>query len=52
MLLAYGTHHIDPANRLSTVQEAHRVLRLGGVFVLHDFEVGGPMDEWFSKVVN
>jgi SAM-dependent methyltransferase len=52
VLLAYGTHHIDPANRLSTVREAQRVLRPGGVFVLHDFEVGSPMDEWFSKVVN
>jgi SAM-dependent methyltransferase len=52
VLLAYGTHHIDPSDRSFAFQEAHRVLRPGGVFVIHDFEVGGPMDKWFGEVVD
>lgn len=52
VLLAYGSHHIDRDQRLDVVREAHRVLRPGGVFVLHDFPVGSPVDEWFSKVVD
>lgn len=52
VLLAYGTHHIAPCDRLSTVEEGYRVLRPGGVFVLHDFEVNSPMDDWFAQVVD
>lgn len=52
VLLAYGSHHIDPDVRASLVEEAHRILRPGGVFVLHDFLVGSPMDDWFAEVVD
>ncbi|KAJ5864523.1 uncharacterized protein N7529_006439 [Penicillium soppii] len=52
VLLAYGTHHIDPSSRLNATKEAYRALRPGGLFVLHDFEVGGPMDVWFDDVVD
>lgn len=44
-------HYIDPSDRL-VVQGAHRVLRPGGVFAIHDFEVGWPMDKWFGEVVD
>jgi len=52
VLLAYGTHHIDPGARLGVVEEAYRVLRSGGTFVLHDFLVGSPVDRWFSEIVD
>jgi SAM-dependent methyltransferase len=52
VLLAYGTHHIPPEDRLTAVEESFRVLRPGGLFVLHDFEAGGAMDGWFSQVVD
>lgn len=52
MLLAYGTHHIPPASRSVVVDEAFRVIEPGGVFVLHDFPAGSPVDTWFAKVVD
>ena len=52
VLLAYGTHHIPSGDRLTVVDEAFRVLRPGGVFVMHDFESGGAMDTWFGDVVD
>lgn len=52
VLVAYGSHHIAPADRFDLVREAHRVLRPGGVLVLHDFLAGSPMDTWFSEVVD
>ena len=52
VLLAYGTHHIPPGDRLTVVDEGFRVLRPGGAFVMHDFESGGAMDTWFSEVVD
>jgi ubiquinone/menaquinone biosynthesis C-methylase UbiE len=52
VLFAYGTHHIPPDDRLAACQEAHRVLRPGGRVVLHDFEEGSPMADWFNVVVD
>lgn len=52
VLLAYGTHHLPESDRLLAAEESLRVLRPGGVFVMHDFEVGGPMDVWFEQVVD
>jgi SAM-dependent methyltransferase len=52
VMLAYGSHHIDPAQRATVAEEALRILQPGGVFVLHDFAVGTPVDTWFSKVVD
>jgi SAM-dependent methyltransferase len=52
VLLAYGSHHIAPDQRAGLVAEAHRILRPGGVFLLHDFLVGSPMDSWFAEVVD
>jgi ubiquinone/menaquinone biosynthesis C-methylase UbiE len=52
VLVAYGTHHIAVEDRAALVAEAHRVLRPGGVLVLHDFLVGSPMGEWFDQVVD
>jgi SAM-dependent methyltransferase len=52
VLLAYGTHHIPEADRRRVADEAFRVIEPGGVFVLHDFLAGSPVDTWFAKVVD
>lgn len=52
VLLAYGTHHIPVAARGAVAEEAYRVLRPGGTFVLHDFQAGSPADVWFATVVD
>lgn len=51
-LLAYGTHHIAPADRPAAVREAFRVTRPGGRVVLHDFEDMSPMARFFARVVH
>lgn len=52
VVIAYGTHHIPPAERILAYSEAYRVLRPGGRIVVHDFEKGGKMDAWFTEVVH
>ena len=52
ILIAYGSHHLAANERLEAAAEAYRTLRVGGRFVLHDFEVGGPVDAWFGTVVH
>ncbi|RUW33608.1 MAG: class I SAM-dependent methyltransferase [Mesorhizobium sp.] len=52
VLMAYGTHHIPRDERATAVQAAARILRPGGIFVLHDFEEGSPTARWFADVVS
>ncbi len=52
VLLAYGTHHIPPADRPATASEAFRVLRSGGSLVMHDFAEGSAVARWFANVVH
>ncbi|WP_292414977.1 methyltransferase domain-containing protein [Mesorhizobium sp.] len=52
VLMAYGTHHIPRAQRAIAVQAAARILRPGGMLVLHDFEEGSPTARWFADVVS
>jgi SAM-dependent methyltransferase len=52
VLLAYGTHHIAPQDRLTAVTEALRVVRPGGRVVLHDFDDSSPMAHFFAGVVH
>lgn len=52
VLIAYGSHHLPAAARPAAAAEASRTLKPGGRFVLHDFEIGGPVDAWFSQVVH
>jgi len=52
VLVAYGSHHIEPDDRLSAVTEAYRTLAPNRRLVFHDFEVGSPMDTWFADVVD
>ncbi|MBT2393895.1 class I SAM-dependent methyltransferase [Streptomyces sp. ISL-1] len=51
-LLAYGTHHIAPADRPRAAAEAVRVVRPGGRVVLHDFDESSPMARFFTDVVH
>jgi SAM-dependent methyltransferase len=52
VLLAYGTHHLTQDQRAVAVREASRTLARNGRLVLHDFEIGGPVDKWFREVVH
>ena len=52
VLIAYGTHHIPPYERAKAVSEAWRTLKPGGRLVIHDFELGGAVDQWFRNVVH
>ncbi|MCF6127881.1 methyltransferase domain-containing protein [Mesorhizobium sp. M7A.F.Ca.CA.001.07.2.1] len=52
VLMAYGTHHIPRALRATAVQASARILRPGGILVLHDFEEGSPTARWFADVVS
>ncbi|HEY1349294.1 MAG TPA: class I SAM-dependent methyltransferase [Ktedonobacteraceae bacterium] len=51
-IIAYGAHHIPPAQRLQAVQEAFRVLKPGGKLIFHDFEEQSPVATWFASVVD
>jgi SAM-dependent methyltransferase len=51
-LLAYGTHHIAPADRPVAIAEAMRVVRAGGRIVVHDFDGSSPMAAFFARVVH
>jgi ubiquinone/menaquinone biosynthesis C-methylase UbiE len=51
-IFAYGTHHIPQIQRSQAAKEAARVLKIGGRWVLHDFEEGSPMARWFGDIVN
>ncbi|WP_210212340.1 hypothetical protein, partial [Mesorhizobium sp. M4B.F.Ca.ET.049.02.1.2] len=44
--------HIPRAERAIAVRAAARILRPGGIFVLHDFEEGSPTARWFADVVS
>lgn len=52
VLLAYGSHHIPQEKRQSLAAEAYRILRPGGVFVLHDFLRGSAEERWFQEIVH
>ncbi|MBN8500808.1 MAG: methyltransferase domain-containing protein [Sphingomonadales bacterium] len=52
VMIAYGTHHIPPAERAVAIAEARRTIGPGGRLVVHDFEVGSVMDVWFKEVVH
>jgi ubiquinone/menaquinone biosynthesis C-methylase UbiE len=52
VLLAYGSHHVPEPERQAVADEAWRVLRPGGRFVLHDFAEGSPMAIWFQEIVD
>lgn len=52
VLVAYGSHHLDKLARKQATAEAYRTLKIGGRYVLHDFEVGAATANWFDKVVH
>jgi SAM-dependent methyltransferase len=52
VIMAYGTHHLEPRQYSAAVREATRVLRYGGRLVTHDFEPGSDMTRFFEAVVD
>lgn len=52
VIIAYGTHHIAPDQRLQACREAFRVLKPGGRIAFHDFAEDSPVSRWFGEVVD
>jgi ubiquinone/menaquinone biosynthesis C-methylase UbiE len=52
VILAYGTHHIPPEDRLPALKEARRVLRQDGRVVVQDFEPETLTARWYSEVLH
>lgn len=52
VLVAYGTHHIPPAERATAIAEAWRVLKPGGRVLLQDFEIGSPTTWWYEDTLD
>src|SRR5262245_10282395 len=52
VILAYGTHHIPPADRENAYRECRRILRPGGRLVVHDFRPTSAVARWFVEVVH
>jgi SAM-dependent methyltransferase len=52
VIVAYGTHHIPPEQRVKAIAEAYRVLKPGGRIVLQDFEIGCPTTKWYAEVLD
>ncbi|WP_413456463.1 class I SAM-dependent methyltransferase (plasmid) [Glutamicibacter sp. FR1] len=52
VLIAYGTHHIDPEQRKRAYAEGLRVLVADGSLVVHDFAPDSCVATWFREVVH
>jgi SAM-dependent methyltransferase len=52
VILAYGTHHIPPQDRLAAFKELHRVVKPGHRVVIQDFEEGSPTARWYSELLH
>jgi SAM-dependent methyltransferase len=52
VLLAYGTHHLAAETRMTVAREAHRMLKPGGIFVVHDFAHDSQAANWFRDIVD
>ena len=52
VILAYGTHHIPPQDRLAAFKELHRTVKPGHRVVIQDFEEGSPTARWYSELLH
>jgi len=51
-IFAYGTHHIPPEERQTSLREAYRVLKPGARVVFQDFEECTPTARWYSELLD
>jgi hypothetical protein len=52
VLIAYGAQLLDPESRRLAAREAHRMLKPGHRLVLHAFEAGQGVANFFHEVVH
>lgn len=52
ILCAYGTHHIPVEEQINMVLSAKKLLKEGGIFILHDFDEETQTAKFYSEIIH